>query len=64
MGQTASDYFAVGQALDAVVYDMTQPVLAQAGTQHLLSAIVYTADSSAVLGTLVDGDWLYKAEGV
>ncbi len=62
MGRIASDYFAVGQALDAVVYDLEQPLLAQAGPQHLLSAIIYTADPSSVLGTLVNGHWVYKAE--
>ncbi len=61
MGNTATDYFAIGQPLDAVVYDTKQPLLQQAGLQHLLSAIVYTADPSMILGTLVDGKWLYKA---
>ncbi len=59
-GRTASDYFALGQPLDAVVYDINQPLLAQAGPQHLLAAIVYTADPSAILGTLVDGNWVYR----
>ncbi len=60
MGNYARDYFAIGQPLDAVVYDITQPLLAQAGIKHLLPAIVYTADTSAVLGTLVNGSWGYK----
>ncbi|MGI4872663.1 MAG: formimidoylglutamate deiminase [Janthinobacterium lividum] len=60
-GRTATDYFALGQPLDAVVYDLSQPLLAQSGAQHLLSAIVYTADPSAILGTLVDGQWAYRA---
>jgi formimidoylglutamate deiminase len=61
MGNYARDYFAIGQPLDAVVYDITQPLLAQAGIKHLLPAIVYTTDASAVLGTLVNGGWRYKA---
>lgn len=60
MGSSAHNYFAVGQPLDAVVYDIQQPLLAQAGTKHLLPAIVYTADPSAVIGTLVNGKWVYK----
>lgn len=62
MGSNAGDYFAIGQSLDAVVYDITQPLLAQAGIKHLLPAIVYTADTSAVLGTLVNGSWKYKEQ--
>jgi formimidoylglutamate deiminase len=59
-GRSASNYFALGQPLDAVVYDLAQPLLAQAGPAHLLPAIVYTADPSAILGTLVDGQWAYR----
>ena len=62
MGDTATDYFAVGQPLDAVVYDTEQPLLAQAGLQHLLPAIVYTTDPSTILGTLVNGIWIYRKE--
>ena len=62
MGNTASDYFAIGQPLDAVVYDIEQPLLAQAGLHHLLSAIVYIAEPSVILGTLVDGEWKYRNE--
>jgi len=59
-GRSADNYFAIGQPLDAVVYDLAQPLLAQAGPAHLLPAIVYTTDPSAILGTLVDGQWAYR----
>jgi formimidoylglutamate deiminase len=62
MGNTTEDYFAIGQPLDAVVYDTEQPLLVQASLQHILSAIIYTADPSIILGTLVDGKWVYKRE--
>lgn len=55
MGETINDFFEVGQPFDAVVYDMNEPLLAQAELENLLPAIVYTADSSAVLQTFVDG---------
>lgn len=61
-GRTVTNYFALGQPLDAVVYDLSHPLLAQAGTQHLLPAVMYTADPTAVLGTLVDGQWAYRRE--
>ncbi len=60
-GRSVADYFAIGQPLDAVVYDLAQPLLAQAGPTHLLAALLYTADPSAILGTLVDGQWAYRA---
>ena len=60
-GRTPANYFALGQPLDAVVYDAAHPLLAQAGPQHLLPAVVYTADPSTILGTLVDGQWAYRA---
>ena len=60
-GRTPTNYFALGQPLDAVVYDGAHPMLAQAGPQHLLPAVVYTADPSTILGTLVDGQWAYRA---
>lgn len=60
MGDVASDYFAIDQPLDAAVYSMQNPLLVQAGLQHLLSAIVYTADSASIYGTMVSGKWVYK----
>lgn len=58
MGYQVQAYFQVGQPLDAVVYNEQVPLLRQAGIQHALSALVYTADSSAILGTLVNGRWI------
>lgn len=60
MGKNAADYFSIGQPLDAAVYNMNNPLLAQAGLQHLLSSVVYTADSAALYGTLINGKWVYK----
>ena len=58
MGRKADDFFAVGQPFDAVVYDISQPPLAQAATRQLLSVLVYTADPSMILGTIVGGKWV------
>lgn len=57
---TESESFAVGKPFDAAVYNMDSPILAQASTDNLLSAIMYTADSSDILGTLVDGKWVFR----
>jgi len=61
MGNTMlTDYFGIGQPFDVVVYNAAAPLLQQAGSQHALQSIVYTADSSSVLGTMVNGKWVYK----
>jgi formimidoylglutamate deiminase len=59
MGNQRAEYFAVGHPLDAVVYDAREPLLQQAGG-HALPALVYTADASAILGTLINGVWAYR----
>jgi len=60
MGINPKDFFAIGQPLDAVVYNAAAPLLAQAGMHHVLPAIVYTADSHSVLGTIVNGKWVVE----
>ena len=60
MGNPVTEYFAVGHPLDAAVYDLANPLLVQAGLAHLLPAIVYTADSASLYGTLVNGKWMYQ----
>lgn len=59
-GKMVSNYFAIGQSLDAVVYELSNAALAQADLKHLLSAIVYTTDSSQIHGTIINGEWKYK----
>jgi formimidoylglutamate deiminase len=59
MGYELPDYFSQGNPLDGVVYDMRSPFL-QKGLEHLLSSIIYTADPSLVLGTIVNGKWIIK----
>ncbi len=60
MGIKRNNFFETGHPLDAVVYDAHEPLLMQAGKDHLLQTIVYTADTSAIAGTLVDGQWVVR----
>jgi len=60
MGDFADEYIRIDQPLDLVVYDAHSPLIAQAKLSHALQAIVYTADSSDVLGTMVNGKWVYQ----
>lgn len=59
MGIPPGNFFEINKPLDAVIYDAEEPLLLQAGVEHLLSALVYTADASSVLGTLIAGKWIY-----
>ena len=60
MGIRAGEFFEIGQPFDAVVYDGESPLLSIAGLEHLLSTLIYTGDSAAVIGTIVNGEWMVK----
>jgi len=60
MGFEMTNYFEKGKPLDAVVYDAKSPLFSHSKIAHILPAIIYTADSAAVLGTLVNGNWVVK----
>lgn len=58
MGISAQhDYFMTGEPLDCVVFDASAPLLSNSPIDQRLSSIVYTADPSCILGTIVDGEW-------
>ena len=60
MGLNFGDHFALGQPMDAVVYDANAPLLGNTSLNNLLGTLVYSTDASARLGTLVDGKWMVK----
>lgn len=60
MGSDKKDYFEVGDSLDAIVFDTRSPLLSNVNSEYLLPKIVYTTDSAALLGTLVNGKWIIK----
>jgi len=60
MGVNFGNHFALGQPMDAVVYDACTPLLGNTSLDNILSTLVYSADSSKSLGTLVDGRWIVK----
>jgi len=62
MGLHTSEFFAVGQPFDAVVIDAQNPLLAITSLENLLSTIIYTGDSNATLGTIVNGQWQVQAQ--
>lgn len=60
MGISSQDYFETGKPLDAVVFDADTPLLHLMEPDDILPALVYTADSVAIKGTIVDGEWMVK----
>ena len=52
-------HFAIGEAFDAVVFD-GESSLFNKTLDYVLPSIIYTADSSTILGTIVNGEWVVK----
>ena len=52
-------FFGLDGAFDAVVFN-GESSLFEKQKEFLLPSIVYTADSSAILGTIVNGNWIVK----
>jgi formimidoylglutamate deiminase len=60
MGLNFGNHFALGQPLDAVVYDAGSPLPASTPLRHLPGTLVYSAGAGVSLGTLVDGKWIVR----
>lgn len=60
MGNKRKEFFDTGKPLDAVVFSSKSPLLSQGCLSRVLSGILYTADSSDIYGTLVNGKWVVK----
>jgi len=52
-------YFAIGEPFDGVVFN-GESSLFNKPLDYLLPSIIYTADSSTILGTIVNGEWVVK----
>ncbi|MBL7876337.1 MAG: amidohydrolase family protein, partial [Cyclobacteriaceae bacterium] len=60
MGVTASNHFEIGNPFDAVIYNAQTHLLADTTEKNRLATILYTSDSSRIVGTLVNGKWVVK----
>jgi formimidoylglutamate deiminase len=60
MGIESSNHFEIGKPFDAVVFNAKSHLLAETSTKNRLATILYTSDSSRVLGTIVNGKWVVK----
>lgn len=57
-GLKSENFFSIGQSMDAVIFRSS----AYLTSEHLLPTILYTSDSSSIMGTLIDGDWVVKGQ--
>lgn len=60
MGKEQTDFFTVGEPLDALLMDAKTPLLASSSLRNLTSTCVYASDASMHHGTLVNGKWKVK----
>jgi formimidoylglutamate deiminase len=60
VGSKSKEMFEQNTPLDAVVYKADTLLFADLNPGKLLSQIIYTADSSAILGTMINGEWRVK----
>lgn len=60
MGRKEEEHFAPGLPFDAVVYKSNTHLLEDAPQKNLAAILLYTSDSSRILGTLVNGRWVIK----
>ncbi len=60
MGNGSTDYFAIGQPLDALIINAAKPLIDNSSENYLLSSYVYSGDVSWNLGTLINGEWVVR----
>lgn len=60
MGILSKNNFEVGKPLDAVVFNSKSHLLAETSEKNRLASILYTSDSSRIIGTMVNGEWVTK----
>jgi formimidoylglutamate deiminase len=60
MGVSSVDNFAVGQPFDAVVFSASSHLFENTSEKNRLATILYTSDTSKIIGTIVAGKWVVK----
>ena len=62
MGISAADHFEIGKPFDAVVFNAKSHLVAETSAQNRMATLLYTSDSSRLLGTIIDGQWITKQQ--
>jgi formimidoylglutamate deiminase len=62
MGAVSKNNFEMGKPFDAVVFNAGSHLLGETSEKNRLATILYTSDSSRILGTVVNGKWIVKSQ--
>ncbi len=62
MGAISKDNFEIGKPFDAVVFNAKSHLVSETSEKNRLATILYTSDSSRILGTIVNGKWIVKQQ--
>lgn len=62
MGLFSHDNFERGKHFDAVVVNAKSHLISETSAQNRLATILYTSDSSRLLGTIINGQWVVKQQ--
>ena len=62
MGFSSTNNFEIGKPLDGVVFNAKSHLVSETSDKNRLATILYTSDSSRILGTLVNGKWIVKKQ--
>jgi len=60
MGNHTTTFFEAGKKFDALILDVSTPILQICSPENLTSTIVYASDTSMHLGTMVNGGWIIE----
>ncbi|MBI3482931.1 MAG: formimidoylglutamate deiminase, partial [Bacteroidetes bacterium] len=60
MGVSSKKNFEIGKPFDAVVFNSRSHLLAETSEKNRLATLLYTSDSSRIIGTIVNGKWVVK----
>jgi formimidoylglutamate deiminase len=60
MGLNSENHFEIGKPFDAVIYNSQSHLLAETSEKNRLATLLFTSDSSRILGTIVNGKWVVK----
>lgn len=60
IGAISKNHFEIGKSFDAVIYNAQTHLLADTSEKNRLATILFTSDSSRILGTIINGKWVVK----
>jgi formimidoylglutamate deiminase len=60
MGSTSKNHFEIGKSFDAVIYNSQTHLLANTSEKNKLATLLFTSDSSRIMGTIINGKWVVK----